>query len=76
MSKETKLEKMLRNATNGVTSWDIIQECRTTCPQKLIESLRKKYGYDRITDKWEKRIEVIDGTKTVINWKRYYWWED
>lgn len=73
MSKLTKLEKDLRNATNGITSWSIIQECRTTCPQKLIEELRKKHGYDKITDIWEKRTEIIDGTKTVIRWKKYFW---
>jgi len=73
MSKSTLLEKILKNSENGVTSWSIILKCRTTCPQKLVEQLRNKYGYDKVTDKWEQKTEVIDGTKTVVRWKRYYW---
>ena len=73
MSKLTRLEKELKNATNGLTSWHIIQECRTTCPQKLIEELRKKYGYDKITDVWEQKKEIIDGDKITVRWKRYFW---
>lgn len=73
MSKLSLLEKELKNATNGVTSWDIIQKCRTTCPQKLVEQLRSKYGYDKIIDIWNQRAEIIDGTKTVVRWKRYFW---
>jgi hypothetical protein len=76
MSKSSKLEKDLKKAgTLGVTSWQIINGCETTNPQKLVEILRKKYGYDRITDIWETKTKVIDGTKTVIKWKRYFWQE-
>lgn len=73
MSKLSKLEKDLKNATNGVTSWDIIRECRTTNPQKLVEQLRKKYGYDKIRGNWETKKEYIDGSKTVVKWMRYFW---
>ncbi len=73
MSKLSLLEKELKRATNGITSWSIIQECKTTNPQKLIEALRKKYGYDKIKDKWEVKTEIIDGSNSVIRWKRYFW---
>ena len=73
MSKQSQLEKDLKHSSNGITSWHIMLRCRTTCPQKLIEQLRKKYGYDKITDIWEQKIKIIDGTKTVIKWKRYFW---
>ena len=73
MSKLSLLEKELKRATNGITSWSIIQECKTTNPPKLIEALRKKYGYDKIKDKWEVKTEIIDGSNSVIRWKRYFW---
>lgn len=73
MSKLSLLEKELKRATNGITSWSIIHECKTTNPQKLIEALRKKYGYDKIKDKWEVKTEIIDGSNSVIRWKRYFW---
>lgn len=74
MSKQSLLVKELKRAKDvGLTSWYIIQICKTTCPQKLIEELRRKYGYDAITDKWELKTEIMDGTRTVIRWKRYFW---
>ena len=76
MSKLSLLEKKLKDCADfGITSWYIIQACKTTCPQKLVETLRKKYGYDRIKDVWEQKTEIIDGTKTVVRWKRYFWQE-
>ena len=73
MSKLSRLEKDLKESANGITSWGIIQNCRTTNPQKLVEGLRKKYGYDRVIDIWEQKFEFIDGTKTLVRWKRYFW---
>lgn len=74
MSKTTKLEKDLKIAGDrGITTWQIMMQCRTTNPQKLVERLRKKYGYDKITDIWEHKSEMIDGTKTLVKWKRYFW---
>ena len=72
MSKVTAVEKYLKE-NGSITNWDIITKYYTTCPQKIIENLRKKHGYDAITDKWESKKVVIDGDKEVIMWKRYYW---
>jgi hypothetical protein len=74
MSKLSLLEKKLKNSGEiGLTSWHIMMECRTTSPQKLVQNLKERYGYDKIRDKWEQKTEVIDGTKTVVRWKRYFW---
>ena len=74
MSKLSLLEKNLKRCKEfGLTSWYIIQTCKTTCPQRLVAELRKKYGYDKIRDEWEQKTEIIDGTKTVVRWKRYFW---
>lgn len=76
MSKLSKLEKDLKSSTNGISSWHIIMQCRTTNPQKLIQQLRKKYGYDKIVDRWEQKKECIDGQVTLVRWKRYFWQEE
>ena len=74
MSKLSKLEKDLKQAKDkGVSSWQIAIECRTTNPQKLVEKLRAKYGYNQITDIWEHKKVVIDGTILTERWKRYFW---
>lgn len=54
MSKLSLLEKELKRCKDfGLTSWYIIQTCRTTCPQKMVELIKKKYGYDKISCKVE-----------------------
>lgn len=72
MSKISAVEKDLK-ANGSITNWDIIIRYYTTNPQKIIATLRKKYGYDSITDKWESKKVEIDGKIETIQWKRYIW---
>ena len=72
MSKLSAVEKDLKQ-NGSITNWEIVTRYYTTCPQKIIECLRKKYGYDAIPDKWESKKVEIDGDKETIIWKRYFW---
>lgn len=72
MSKISAVEKDLK-ANGSITNWDIVTRYYSTNPQKIIEKLRKKYGFDAITDKWETKKVIIDGTKETVRWKRYFW---
>ena len=57
IAKQTKSSKVLHMLMNHeyITSSDIIQVAITTCPHKLIETLRKNFGYDFVLSR-EKRF--------------------
>ena len=57
IAKQTKSSKVLHMLMNHeyVTSSDIIQVARTTCPHKLIETVRKNFGHDFVSSR-EKRF--------------------
>lgn len=72
MSKISAVEKDLK-ANGSITNWDIVTRYYSTNPQKIIEKLRKKYGFNAISDKWESKKVMIDGKLEVVRWKRYIW---
>ena len=57
IAKQTKSSKVLSMLLSNefVTSKDIIRIAHTTCPHKLIERIRKTFGYDFVLDR-EKRF--------------------
>ena len=72
MSKISAVEKdLMRNGS--ITNLDIICRYYTTNPQKIIERLRLKHGYDAITDEWQSKKVMIDGKKETVQWKKYIW---
>lgn len=72
MSKLSAVEKDLKQ-NGSITNWEIATRYYTTCPQKIIECLRKKHGYDAITDEWQSKKVEIDGKKETVIWKKYIW---
>lgn len=72
MSKISAVEKDLMQ-NGSITNLEICQKYYSTNPQKIIQCLRQKHGYDAITDEWQSKKVEIDGKKETVQWKKYIW---
>ena len=59
-----------------ITNFEIMLKTRSTNPQKIIETLRKKFGYNFILDEFIEKPKLIyrngKQIKTTERYKKYY----
>lgn len=63
-------------ANRFVTNFEIMLKTKSTNPQKIIETLRKRFGYNFILDEFIQKTKIIyrngKPQKTSERYKQYY----
>lgn len=76
MTQERRVLEYLKQH-GSITSLEMFEHFFICCPTATIRNLRKRFGYDSITDIWQqkKRKERLpDGKERIVNvrYKRYF----
>lgn len=76
MSKTERVLEYLKKYKQ-LTTLEIQQLVYTTCPHSIIQDIRKRYGYDSVTDEWLTKSRIIEEKgkqkKETIRYKLYSW---